>query len=1295
MPTVIKDVEPPKKLFNKSLLQSFFKPLSKEDTLVHWQDKWTSDLIARDTLLESMRVKGVFPTNWTSERESTAGLYPNISDPDFAARIARKTEFAELRSETVPEDICQGKEGFDTTPVQRLVARFLHPKTPYRGVLLDHGVGVGKTCSAITVAETFLEVMPENTVYILCPQAIASGFRRTIFDAERLIPIPPREAQLRGEVWESYQCTGMTYPRLTGMENETNRRDVENMAEYAISRRYKIMGYLAFANWVLKKIEERIPKTIQGAARDEAINTLLHSMFSDHLIIIDEAHNLRDAEADYTEVVDLLNPVDEPMKAESPTQDAAAEAAEGKKLTPILRRILKVTEGLRLMLMSATPMYNTAPEILFLLNLLLLNDTKEEGSMLKSKDFFTGDGSLLAKSAPKLASVCGKYISYMRGENPASFPLRITPAISNISELFLEYPSKSISKREGSVKFQPLVKRIMGELPLVVHKPDIKKTPIGRVLYKLLGTSRGELGENEDEGSEVSDFILNQAMQIANITYPSGSYGSRGWDEYWAAASPRQKQYVWRNVYLDEDDWTPTIDEVFGPESLGKHAPKIQSIAESLTNAKGMCFAFSRFVKAGALPLAIALERRGWTRVLADGSVYPVIKPGAAPPVPRQCAFCVKKEGERHEGHSFAPANFVLLTGDETITPDFRGTLRYANTLVTDFDRAGGKVKAILGSQVASEGLDLKCIRENHLLDGWYHLNRIEQIEGRAVRYCSHAMLPKEHQNCLIYLHVVSIPEYETADLYAYRLACKKAIPIGQVQRIIKINAWDCSMNRKAVLLGRLPSRRVVDAQGRILNEYDPSDKAYTSICDFQERCEFVCASREMPEDKSTYDAMDARRRFKEKEAILRRIYKDEIAYPLSFLEETVYGDMPWEIGSIGLRNLLNNPHFVLQRGDGIRGQLTLQNGYVVFQPLGVTQTDIPLTLRYGRAYGRLPRFMELPRDRLLEIAKEVKVTKKEIPKEKVEEVPEKKQHKVGEFVEEGLKSLREWNTILPKLFASQSFKKPESLSAAFFEGWRWVFHHYGSLPEVERIAQRWWMDTIWTHAMRSDVLAHWISHGMNEEEKRLAGLFHTSELYKGDVSGYATVELETGEVVFHCFLEGDDAPQRCTGQLKDQIQRLIGYPVDRMSDTDAIFGFMIPDKKTGSLVFKSVKKPDPSEKATAAARAMEGAQCANNSKLENHLSRTKLIQERIRHLDPTHPMVALFLDEKDETIPTAEEKLRRKERKEVLHIHDLTQKQLCPYMELLLRMADRYRIGKKRWFLSHIEAIMAGYKLL
>ncbi len=1249
-----------------------------------------NDIGTRDAMLEVLKSREAYPSAWSRDRERRAGLYPDTMDPDFATRLYSKTEFSELRSGPVAEDICAAQSGaFDTTPVQRLVARFLHPHTPYRSLLLDHGVGVGKTCSAITIAEMFLEIVPSNRVIILCPQAIASGFRRTIFDPERIAPLPTRDAQLRGESWESNQCTGMTYLRLAGNANEKDRAVIEKDAEQLVRKRYQIMGYLQFANWVQKKFND-ISKTITGAAREEKETEILHRLFSDHLIIIDEAHNLRDIEgaagaAVGTAVgtVGVAAVAENVQSQESPIAGAAADAAEGKKLTPILRRIVKICEGLRLVLMTATPMYNTAPEILFLLNILLLNDTKDESKLLKPREFFAADGSLLPTAMEPLRRLCGRYISYMRGENPSSFPLRLTPPEAVGAALFQGYPTKSISRREDTVQWSDQVRKILSMLPLIVHKPDTKRTPVGRVLNKLLTQARGE-GDVGNTGMdmEVSDFLLNQVTQAANITYPDGSFGSRGWEVFWNETTVgRLRQFKWANEEIvdGDDEWTPTVDDVFGPDKLAQHAPKLAAIAQSLQTAKGMAFVFSRFVNAGALPLAVALERAGWTRVLADGSASPLLRD--VPPVPRACAFCTAREGAAHEGqgHAFSPANYILLTGNEGLTPDFKGLLRYANTLTNDFEVRGGKVKAILGSQITSEGLDLKCIRENHVVDGWYHLNRVEQVIGRAVRYCSHAALPKDEQNCLIYLHTVMIPEYETADLYAYRLAAKKSIPIGQVQRMIKVGAWDCLMNQGAIMIRGLAKRRVLDAQGRVIARYNPHDKPYTSICDFQEACEYACAAKETAEvDQGTVRVEDARRRFQQKEAVLRRLFRDEVAISLPQLRQ-IYRDMPWDIAMVGIRNLLDNPRFVVEREDGVRGTLHFQHGYLVFQPLGVTDYEIPMAMRFGRAFSRLPRYMELPRAAMLEAAKPVIAEVEEEVAEVAAAVA------TSDLFVGAMASLAEWETHLrEKIFPTAlgvTLAPPAGVpSGPFYEGWRLVYHRFQRLPKLQQVAQKWWMDHEWTLEQRGAVL-HAMAMGAAPE---LAAAFQPAEFFRGDFTGYHVMNTDAkgkaSKLLTYCFFDGEKEPVRCPSNLQEDVQQIIGQPVHKDKDTGAIFGFLMLDPKDQTALFKTINKADGSWK---------GAQCFNTSNLNVPRERVVTLQRILREkVDEGHPILEVLLDDAAETQPSTDEIKRRAKTGTLLHVWDLTQKQICPYMEFLLRWMDEERIDGKRWFLSMVDAV-------
>ena len=64
----------------------------------------------------------------------------------------------------------------------------------------------------------------------------------------------------------------------------------------------------------------------------------------------------------------------------------------------------------------------------------------------------------------------------------------------------------------------------------------------------------------------------------------------------------------------------------------------------------------------------------------------------------------------------------------------------------------GSIVKFILGTKAASEGINIYNVREIHIFDPWYHLNRVEQINGRGIRNCSHKFLELKNRNVTIYM---------------------------------------------------------------------------------------------------------------------------------------------------------------------------------------------------------------------------------------------------------------------------------------------------------------------------------------------------------------------------------------------------------------------------------------------------------------------------------------------------------------------------------------------------------------
>lgn len=1303
------------------------------------------------TLLERSRTEGpaaVWPSAPMAERDEMAGLYPDPEDPEFAARLYGKREFYEARAITAaiadgsidPCSSAAAEAVFELTPVQRIVSRFLHPLTPYQGLLLFHGVGVGKTCTAVTIAEQFLEVSPHMKVIVLVPQALKDNFKRTIFDDSKLV-WDEGERQ-----WRARQCTGTSYLERLGLLNNPDLHTVQYKVEEDRRTRYTITGYQAFANWIERTLQKSLPASVDSmepAARQAAENDVLRRLFSDHLIIVDEAHNLRDTGGEGTGGAGGAPA----GGADAVAKGEAEDAAGGKALNPFLRRIVLNAEGLRLVLMTATPMYNSAPEIVLLLNYLIMNDTKSESARLRTETLFDRDNRLRdgAPAIKALERAARRYVSYMRGENPYTFPLRMRPAAAS-AEPASEWPELSATKRPIDLTE---VADALNALPLVFTEPAAGSPPE----VALRGATRSAAGAGAgaaagEEPPVVSDAMLDLRMQMANITYPNTMYGTAGWDNYFNRLTVNGGDRKYRVFTPKTQPEGPfNLDTVFSGDGLRTHAPKIHRIVESIKKARGICFAYSRYIKAGALPLAVALERAGFQRRLADGRLMPVL--AGVPPVAPVCAICGERSGADHPAdHPHRPACYILLTSEDELSPNFAGLVRQATTWSADpeWGPLGTNVKVVIGSQVASEGLDLKCIREMHILDAWYHLNRTDQIIGRAIRYCSHTALRRVEaaqglpamalNNCLIYLHALRVgeneagpafgaaggagdtvsgkpklPAFETADMYAYRIAIEKAIAVGHVQRLLKRQAWDCQLELEAITFTGLPRRVQVDAQGRRMDEYDINDQDYTTYCDYQ-RCAAECAvavprteADGLHVDSSTFTAGDARRIILKKQDAVRRLFDDQVMVPETVVQG-IFSDLPWEISSEALMELIDGRRFRLRRPDGVEGFLIKKAGYIVFQPALIHDTDIPMTLRYARAFQlsrhfmspHLPVFARAEEVPLPGAAAATAVASKKAPTALATEAAAGGAGAgTAAAAEEAAPSLS--SEILSRWvdwfkYVTNPAERPwPPYMMPTLKIWGWILRRYSGVSSVVPIALRWWFDKMLTYDQQRSFMEFALESRSSEESalSAIARVLRTDVFASAQYLAYRVYNPDPEKVAAKIEVEywcrptsapAGTAFKPCPSALRKIIAGALGdKPVSIPEGTGTLFGFLAP--KTGRIVFKTLDTTKAKKSSTV------GAECGNTSNLGEHHPRIRLLHEAGSTVAALAP---LMLPDDDASFDAAGAK-KRMEAVRPEHMKDITHQPLCLYMEFLTRVLDAESVAGRRWFLGAIDASVSGLK--
>ena len=1283
-----------------------------DKVLSRWEQDMTRAPVAETAIVQRMTRDKIFPQAWTDEREKEAGLYPDIEDEHFSEKLSFKKEFFNARAEPFASgkekgDACSlaAFEAFSLSPIQRLVSRFMNPSTPYLGLLLYHGVGVGKTISAISIAENFLVERPTKRVSIIVPRSIAPGFKRTIFDADVLRPATvddPGRYVYKG--WYSAQATGTTYLKLVNANQMDEKEKISFRIEALKRSRYSIKGYMAF-KLAVDKAYKKIPPSVTDPEEIKLKKReILKRLFDNSLIIIDEAHNLRQDPKTMTS--------DEIAPDETPDVKSIEEGAEAKAIVPLLLEILMYTEGCRLVLMTATPMFNTAPEIIFLLNLLVLND-KKQLDLLKA-DLFD-KGMLKPESEEIIKNVATRYVSYMRGENPFTFPIRIHPDVTDDAP----YPRKTALQGGKDIDVPAEVLEGIAALPIQRVRP-VAGSICEKVSRFQMNVAEAK-GENEEESEGVFDIgrrknVLDAWAQIGNFTYPNEKFGKEGWEEYFR----EEKRVVeWRSEV--------SIDDVFGSAALPNHGPKIAKIIETIQTSKGINFVYSRYVQPGALPFCIALERAGYTRVNASGEAVPLLK--GSPPVARQCAMCPRKQhGADDQCVGFQPANYVLLTSD--YTPNNVGaTVAYATTFPEPIalTARGSRVKVIVGSQIASEGLDLKCVREIHVLDPWYHLNRLEQVIGRGVRYCSHRQLPPEERNCLIHLYSLFFDDYETSDAYSYRLAVQKAKSIGKVQRQLKMGAWDCSLNHEGILLTGDIKQHHIDAQGNVpLDAKEDSDgimkimladKANSSMCDYQE-CSFRCrldikSIREDQLDLSTFTVRDARGYILLRESALRQMFSVQPYWPISEVRK-LYSELPDEILSQALPTVINNRSFELKY-KGRPGYLILRAGYVIFQPRDVSDTSIPLALRYNKVAsvedGKLWATVVRPTHGPFEGTDTRIARPSNAGAGTVVEEEEENDDNDSE-------SVATTGTSTTAGTAATSLTR-QSTSVVTESPIQWLELVKGSIERAEpskitvpdelKVKMKG-LDDLGTIAFRfknlaettAVLLAFGLDHFYSYQAKQklydgfikgklpaaLAGFvpaLKRNTFRSADIDGYFLMDIKNNRVDTFCKRTGQMIYTACPSSLapfvaaattdESEAAGMAGAPIVAInSKCGRLFGFMVAKPAAGVLSTKTVEN-------TPGGAGSDGADCVGVSNKEPHLLKIQALRSAVQAAGDAELLAAMY--PLSAVVKGAKSAARKSFIEETA---DMKQQTLCIYLEFICRLMDARRIGGKRWFLNEIE---------
>lgn len=139
--------------------------------------------------------------------------------------------------------------------------------------------------------------------------------------------------------------------------------------------------------------------------------------------------------------------------------------------------------------------------------------------------------------------------------------------------------------------------------------------------------------------------------------------------------------------------------------------------------------------------------------------------------------------------HGVGKYRFAVWSGDET---------HEKKELLKDYfnkkdNQDGHMIKVLLGSPSIKEGVSLLRVKQVHILEPYWNMSRLEQVIGRAVRFCSHKDVPYAERNVEVYIYIASGTDKEdiSVDHHIMKMAFKKKELTDQFENVIKEMAVD------------------------------------------------------------------------------------------------------------------------------------------------------------------------------------------------------------------------------------------------------------------------------------------------------------------------------------------------------------------------------------------------------------------------------------------------------------------------------------------------------------------------
>jgi hypothetical protein len=360
-PEIIKVVVPPKKQRITQKPEKGVAILGPE-TIVQFGDTPLTKRLPKKKPPVIIKVSNYFMNN----REIFVNFINSLFEP-------YRIELQNNKESISCENIGKTDSNFSLLIHQKIVRDYMNLYTPYRGLLLYHGLGSGKTCTSIAIAEGMKD---SKRVIIMTPASLQANYREelkkcgdliykrkqywewisSVDNTELIDPISailnlPREfIRKQGGAFFVNIKKKSNYDELS----DVDRKNLELQLNEMINQKYTFINYNGLRS-------ERLSEMTSGFERN---------IFDNAVIVIDEAHNLISRIVNKIKKEKGITGDEKRKKPDEETKENIFGEETPLNISTKLYYMLLRAKNCKIILLTGTPVINYPNEFGILFNIL-------------------------------------------------------------------------------------------------------------------------------------------------------------------------------------------------------------------------------------------------------------------------------------------------------------------------------------------------------------------------------------------------------------------------------------------------------------------------------------------------------------------------------------------------------------------------------------------------------------------------------------------------------------------------------------------------------------------------------------------------------------------------------------------------------------------------------------------------------------------------------------------------------------------------------------------------------------